>query len=128
MIYLDTSVVMAQLFDEAKAPPASLWQQTLISSRLLVYELWNRIHARRLSQSHQAEARALIGAVNFVEMTAPVLARALQPFPVSVVTLDALHLATMDYLRGRGEHVELASYDERLLVAARSLGFASAAL
>jgi hypothetical protein len=34
----------------------------------------------------------------------------------------------MDYLRGRGEHVELASYDERLLVAARSLGFASAAL
>jgi predicted nucleic acid-binding protein len=128
VIYLDTSVVLAQLFDEAKAPPASLWHQTLISSRLLVYELWNRVHARRLSQSYQAEARALIGAVNFVEMTPPVLARALEPFPVSVATLDALHLATMDYLRGRGEHVELASYDERLLAAARSLGFTPAAL
>jgi len=128
VIYLDTSVVLAQVFDEAKAPPATLWHQRLISSRLLVYELWNRIHARRLSQSHQAEARALIGAVIFVELTPPVLARALEPFPVPVATLDALHLATMEYLRGRGENLELASYDERLLAAARSLGIAVATL
>jgi predicted nucleic acid-binding protein len=128
VIYLDTSVVLAQVFDEAKAPPATLWHESLISSRLLVYELWNRIHARQLSQSHQAEARALICAVIFVELTPPVLARALEPFPVPVATLDALHLATIEYLRGRGENVELASYDERLLAAARSLGIATAAV
>ncbi len=128
MIYLDTSVVLAQVFDETKAPPLTLWHESLISSRLLVYELWNKVHGRRLSPSHQAEARALIGAVNFVELTPPVLARALEPFPVPVSTLDALHLATIEYLRGRGENVKLASYDERLLAAARSLGIAVAAL
>lgn len=128
MIYLDTSIVLAQVFDEAKAPPVTLWHESLISSRLMIYELWNRIHARRLSQSHQAEARALIGAVNIVELTPPVLARALEPFPVPVATLDALHLATMEYLRGRGDNVQLASYDERLLAGARSLGIATAVM
>lgn len=128
MIYLDTSVVLAEIFDETKVPPATLWQETLISSRLLLYELWNRVHARRLSELHQAEARALIGAVNFVELTPPVLARALEPFPFPLATLDALHLATMEYLKGRGEKIELASYDVRLLAAATALGFPLAAL
>ena len=38
MIYLDTSVVLAQVFDESMAPPAALWRESLISSRLLAYE------------------------------------------------------------------------------------------
>ena len=57
-------------------------------------------------------------------MTPPVLARALQPFPVPVRTLDVLHLATIDFVRGQGETVELASYDNRLLAAARAFGVA----
>ena len=61
-------------------------------------------------------------------MTEPVLARALEPWPVPVRTLDALHLATIDFLRGQGEAVELASYDNRLLAAARALGIPIAAL
>jgi type IV pilus assembly protein PilB len=32
----------------------------------------------------------------------PVLARALEPFPVPLRTLDALHLAAVAFLRGRG--------------------------
>ena len=36
------------------------------------------------------------------------LARALEPWPVPLRTLDALHLATIVFLRGRGEEVELA--------------------
>jgi hypothetical protein len=48
----------------------------------------------------------------------------LQPFPVPVRTLDSLHLATIEFIRGEGEPVELASYDNRLLVAARALGIA----
>jgi hypothetical protein len=35
--------------------------------------------------------------------------------------LDALHLATMDFVQGRGRAIELASYDARLLAAARAL-------
>jgi len=52
----------------------------------------------------------------------------LQPFPVAVRTLDALHLATIEFLRARGHAVELASYHERLLAAARGLGIELAAL
>jgi hypothetical protein len=50
-----------------------------------------------------------------------VLARALEPFPLPVRTLDALHLATVEFLRGRGETLELATCDDRLAAAARAL-------
>jgi hypothetical protein len=49
-----------------------------------------------------------------------VLARALDPFPIPVRTLDALHLASIEFLRQR-QQVELASYDERLIAGARAL-------
>jgi hypothetical protein len=52
----------------------------------------------------------------------------LQPFPVPVRTLDCLHLATIEFIRGQGEPVDLASYDDRLLAAARALGIALSAL
>jgi hypothetical protein len=51
-----------------------------------------------------------------------VLARALEPFPAPVRTLAALHLASIEFLRGRGQAIELARYDERLVAAARGLG------
>jgi len=54
-------------------------------------------------------------------MSALALRRALDPFPVPVRTLDALHLATAEYLRQQGEAVELASYDNRLIAAARAM-------
>jgi len=50
-----------------------------------------------------------------------VLARALEPFPTPVCTLDALHLASIEFLRAQGQKVELASYDERLIAAAQKL-------
>jgi hypothetical protein len=50
-----------------------------------------------------------------------VLARALDPWPVPLRTLDALHLATADYLCRQGEPIELASYDRRLIAAAEAL-------
>jgi hypothetical protein len=43
-----------------------------------------------------------------------------------VRTLDALHLATLDFLRGQGLEVWLATYDRRLAAAALSLGFSLA--
>jgi hypothetical protein len=51
-----------------------------------------------------------------------VLQRALEPFPAPVRTLDALHLASIEFLRGRGQAVALASYDDRLIHAAGALG------
>jgi predicted nucleic acid-binding protein len=121
VIYLDSSVALAHLLAEDRSPLESIWRETLVSSRLLEYEVWNRIHARRLGRSHGEEARALIGHVALVELAPPVLARALELFPIPVRTLDALHLASIEFLRARGQTVELASFDERLLSAARTL-------
>ncbi len=121
MIYLDSSVALAYLLAEDRSPPESIWRETLISSRLIEYEVWNRINARRLGPSHGEAARTLIGHVALIELAPPVLARALEPFPISVRTLDALHLASIEFLRARGQTVALASFDERLLAAARAL-------
>jgi hypothetical protein len=47
--------------------------------------------------------------------------RALEPFPRPVRTLDALHLASIEFLRAQGQAPKLASYDARLVAAARAL-------
>ena len=124
MIYLDTSVALAQLFAEDRRPPLSLWGETLVSSRLLEYELWNRVNARGLARAHDESVRNLLGRIAFMELARPVLDRALEPFPTPVRTLDALHLASMDFLRHQGQQVMLASYDERLVAAAKRMKFA----
>ncbi len=123
MIYLDTSVALAHLLSEDRRPPAALWQDTPVSSRLLEYEVWNRLHARGLGESHGEAARALIGRVALLALVAPVLARALDAFPgsVPVRTLDALHLASCAFLHDRGQTVALASYDRRMIAAARAM-------
>jgi predicted nucleic acid-binding protein len=124
LIYLDTSVALAHLLAEDLSPPEKLWQETLISSRLLEYEVWNRIHARNLTRSHSDEVRSLLNRIAFIELSSPVLTRALEPFPKPVRTLDALHLASMDFLRRQGQAITLASYDSRLNATARALRFA----
>lgn len=121
MIYIDTSVALAQLFAEDRQPPEDLWREPLTASRLLQYEVWARVHAHRLEAPHGDKVRQLLDGVAYIELTPPVLARALEPFPVAVRTLDALHLATIDFLRSHGQALELASYDARLLTAARAL-------
>ena len=122
MIYLDSSVALAHLFGEGRSPPAALWRQTVSSSRLLEYEIWNRVHARGLTHSHTAEARALLGQVALIELAPQILARALEPFPTPMRTLDALHLASLAHLWGQGQEIALASFDKRLIAGARALG------
>ena len=124
MIYLDTSVALAQLFAEDRRPPPSLWQETLVTSRLLEYELWTHLNARGLAKSHEEQVRGLLGRLAFLELVRPVLERALERFAKPVRTLDALHLASMEFLRRQGQSVKLASYDDRLVAAARQMKFA----
>ena len=121
MIYLDTSVALAHLLGEERHPPDVLWDETLVASRLVEYELWTRLHAKRLGSTHGEDARALVGRLALLELSQPVLLRALDPFPVTVRTLDALHLASIEFLRAQGVKVELASYDDRLIEAARKM-------
>ena len=121
MIYVDTSVALAEILAADHAPPPSFWDESLISSRLLEYEVWARLHARRLAKSHGDHAHWVLGRLAFLELVPPVLMRALDPYPVPVRTFDALHLASAEFVRGQGEPVELAAFDLRMRQAARRL-------
>ena len=123
MIYLDTSVVLAHLFAEDEAPPADLWEESLVTSRLLEYETWTRIHSSGLKKSHGELVRGLLARLAILEMSPPVLVRAVDPFPLPVRTLDAIHLASADFLRGHGQEIVVATYDKRVRAAAEKMNF-----
>lgn len=122
MIYVDTSVVLAQILAEDRRPPSSVWESDLISSRLTEYETWVRLHALGLETSHGEPAQQLLARIAFLELSPLVLTRALQPFPVQVRTLDALHLASIEFLRSRRVGARLATYDVRIKEGAQALG------
>ncbi len=123
MIYLDRSVVLARLFAEDRWPQDAFWSQSFVASRLLDYEVFNRVRARGVASSHGSDARHLVGRASLIDMSAEALGRALLPFAQPVRTLDALHLATMMFLRSRDLTPALATYDQRLAAAAIAEGF-----
>jgi hypothetical protein len=123
VIYLDTSVALAHLLAEDRRPPEAIWSQVLVSSRLLEYEIWTRIHTRRLAATHTDAVQSLIGRVAFLELIGDVLGRVRSSFPTPARTLDALHLASLWFLREQGQNVVLATYDGRMRAAATKLGF-----
>lgn len=128
MIYLDISVALAELFAEDRRPPEALWSEPLVSSRLLEYELWTRVNARGAARTHGDAVRDVLARVSLIELAPTVLGRAVEPFPLPVKTLDALHLATVQLLLSRSQRVELATYDQRLREVAGRLGFALATI
>jgi predicted nucleic acid-binding protein len=81
-----------------------------------------------LSIAEAAARRALVGewleAIDLVVLQRPILARASEPFPTPLRTLDALHLATALVWRDRtGQPLVMATHDGALALAARSFGF-----
>jgi hypothetical protein len=56
-----------------------------------------------------------------LELSPLVLRRVLDPFPVPLRTLDAIHLSSIDYLRSQQLKVQLATYDKSMGLAARAL-------
>ena len=58
MIYLDSSVALAYLLAEDCYPTNALWDQPIVSSRLLECEVWNRINTRRLADFYGELAAA----------------------------------------------------------------------
>lgn len=124
MIYVDTSVILAELLGEERFPPPGFWDERLATSRLAVYETWVRLNARNLVPSHGDAAERLLARLALVDLSPIVLDRALGPFPVPVRTLDALHLATIEWLGRGGIRPVVAAYDLRIREAAVKLGYA----
>ena len=123
MIYIDTSVALAHLLAKDGQPPASLWDETLFSSRQLEYEIWAPLRARGLTEAYGEAARWLSGQVAMLELSPTVLAQALDIFPGlgALPTLNALLLASFAYPADHGQRVALASYDRRMNAVDRAM-------
>jgi hypothetical protein len=121
-VYLDSSVGLAHLLTEDVVPPERIWKESLVSSRLLEYESWRRLHALGLAESHGDSLRAVLSSVAMLDLPEPVVGRAREAFPVPLRTLDALHLASLQFLVEQGQKVRLATYDRRMRDAAEAIG------
>lgn len=66
----------------------------------------------------------VLESIELVEIGSGVLARAAQPLPTELGTLDAIHLATATVWReSTGAELFMATHDEALATAARANGF-----
>lgn len=78
------------------------------------------MHSEGLAETHSDAVAATLGRLRYASLNDEVLERARQPFPIAVRTLDALHLATIVFLRGMAD-VRLATYDARMVQAAEAM-------
>ncbi len=89
--------------------------------------------AERLSEDEVGERRAavydVLNTLAIVEVTRPILGRAAQPLPLTLGTLDAVHLASaLAWREHVGDDAVLATHDVRLGAAARALGLSTIGL
>ena len=86
-----------------------------------------RIEERRTEDelaSWREAALAMLGTMEQIEMSRAVLARASEPLPTVLATLDALHLASaLVWREATSEELVVATHDHALSRAARAHGF-----
>jgi predicted nucleic acid-binding protein len=131
IVYLDTSALLRLVLGEPGALEELLSAQAMVSSELLAVESLRTIDRLRLQGSMSAEEAASrratatewMEAVDLVLLRRPILARASEPFPTPLGTLDALHLATALVWQDRtSQALVMATHDRDLALASRSFG------
>ncbi|HUG54646.1 MAG TPA: type II toxin-antitoxin system VapC family toxin [Vicinamibacteria bacterium] len=129
--YVDTSALLRLVLAEPGALEDLRSADALVSSELLAVEALRTIDRLRVKGALTVEEAALrradvtdwLEAVDLVLLQPPILARASEPFPVAMGTLDALHLATALVWRDRMRRpLVMATHDGDLALAARSYG------
>jgi len=129
--YVDTSVLLRIVLGEPN--PLREWRkiERALSSELIRVEALRSVdRARvvlRLDDAEVAERRAglleVLSGFRLAHIDSLVLARAADPFPTLIRTLDAIHLATADLARRTTKDLVFATHDQELGTAARALGF-----
>ena len=127
IVYLDASVILRRVLDQ----PGQLveWSQvrTPVTSALTEVECLRTIDRLRLRgllsdaevARHCGTIAEVLARTELVQPSRIVLRRAAEPFPTTLGTLDAVHLATALLWRDeRGTDLFLATHDEELALAA----------
>jgi len=129
--YLDSSVLLRKVLRQSGSLKQWTVVRTGVASALAATECLRTLDHLRLraglSDQELARRRAtvfrLLDSLEVVEVTAPVLARAAQPLPTELGTLDAIHLATALLWREHsGDDIVMATHDASLALAARACG------
>ena len=135
IVYLDSSFVIRRLLGIGE--PAEFWGkwEKAYASTLMRTECCRAANKLRLDGKIDDAGRARLGAwietvcntVTQIPVTDAVLKRAAEAYPVSVGTLQAIHLATLQELEAvHGVKCVLASDDDGLVSAASALGIVDA--
>lgn len=131
--YLHSSVLLRKVLRQAGSLREWTSIRTGVASALAETECLRTLDRLRLraglSDKELARRREtvfrLLDSIEVVEVTAPVLARAAQPLPTELGTLDAIHLATALLWRDHsGGDLVMATHDAALAMAARASGLA----
>lgn len=130
-VYVDSSVVLRIVLGEPG--PLAAWRRIrrAISSPLVRLECLRTIDRARLrvtlDDAEVAERRVgvleVLEGFDMVPIDSAVLDRAASPFPTTLGSLDAIHLASALLARATIPDLQLATHDLELATAARAVGF-----
>jgi hypothetical protein len=123
VVYLDSSAIVKlvrpepetyDLFERLQA-----WEQR-VSSVIALVEVPRAIRRTASTPTMVRRMENVLGRIAFIDLDATIRSRAALLEPVSVRTLDAVHIATVLDLGGDLE--SMVTYDERQAAAARDSG------
>jgi len=130
--YVDSSVLLRivlkeshllEVFAEVTQGVASTLLQVECLRVLDKLRLLGRLHDKDISQRREILAK-FFKMFEWIPMSELVLKKASEPFPTTVSTLDALHLASALLWREfKKTSLSFLTHDEELALAARALGF-----
>ncbi|OGK84948.1 MAG: hypothetical protein A2X52_16730 [Candidatus Rokubacteria bacterium GWC2_70_16] len=129
--YVDSSVLLRKVLRQSGSLREWKAIRTGVASALVETECLRTLDRLRLRANlsdrdlsrRRAAVFRLLESMEVVEVTAPVLARAAQPLPTELGTLDAIHLATALLWSQRiGAGIVMATHDVALGIAARACG------
>lgn len=123
MIYLDASVVLAALLAEDRRPAETLWSFPCVASRLTDLEVRVRLARGDVQPVPAVDVESLLGRVQWFELSPRSMNLIYHAAPRALRTLDAIHLATLDFVTREVGPAALATYDRRLAAAARAMHF-----
>lgn len=131
IVYADSSVLLRLVLGQVDALAEWKLVDTAISSALAEVECLRTLDRMRLADAlgdqEVAERRHaiydLLETMELAGVTSSVLARAAQPFPTAIRTLDAIHLSTaLLWKEHHNRNLTMATHDRALAVGARAMG------
>ena len=129
IVYLDSSIILRIVLGATGRLREWTRLTSAVSSELVRVECLRVLDRARLSGAiadrelsrRRATTLELLEGFDLVRMNRPVLGRAAEPFPTTIRTLDAIHLASALLAERRFPGLRFATHDVDLAAAARAV-------